>query len=106
MSCLFQEKPHVYIIKNFADAPIQVLDQFSDDQHIKFSQAPGAEDIPLPSPELLNVHYILAEILHASGMGEMIDKHKRDFEEIGCLSEDGSTNVTGLLSTVLLGPVF
>ncbi|KUL81969.1 hypothetical protein ZTR_10714 [Talaromyces verruculosus] len=36
----------------------------------------------LPSPEILAVHAALAQVLHASGMAEIVEKVFRDFEEI------------------------
>lgn len=37
-------------------------------------------------------------ILHASGEGEKIDRLLREWKDIGCLAEDGSTDVHSLLS--------
>jgi hypothetical protein len=47
------------------------------------------------------VHAAIARILHASGMADVIDKTLQDMEEIGCLAEDGSTNLQVLLPMLL-----
>ncbi|CAI7614108.1 unnamed protein product [Penicillium pancosmium] len=55
----------------------------------------------LPDPELLRIHAALAEFFHMSGHGERIDKILREFEELGGLASDGSTNVEDLLASRL-----
>lgn len=69
------------------------------DRTVKFSTA---THIALPNPIFLNVHFIIAEILNASGMGETIDQHFQDLQDIGCFCEDGSTDVSSLLSAALV----
>lgn len=54
-------------------------------------------DLDLPSPELLEIHAVLAKILHASGMGEYIEKVIQDRSEIGHFATDGSTDIRRLL---------
>jgi hypothetical protein len=54
------------------------------------------QPIPLPDPRLLTLHLAIAEILNASGMGEEIKAclhDNNDSYDIGCLAEDGSTNI-------------
>ncbi|KAH3069623.1 hypothetical protein KXV27_002697 [Aspergillus fumigatus] len=51
----------------------------------------------LPSKFLLETHAAIAEILHASGQGEKIDELLREWEDIGCLASDGSTDLESLL---------
>ncbi|KAJ9243408.1 hypothetical protein DTO169E5_2651 [Paecilomyces variotii] len=65
---------------------------------LRLSTSPGNEDIELPDPEFLDTHYRLAEIFHASGMDEEIDRHIQDFKDLTCLAEDGSTNINQLLT--------
>jgi len=53
--------------------------------------------VPLPSPTLLGAHAAIARILHATGLGEAIDKIMEEREAIGCLALDGTTDVEVLL---------
>ena len=53
--------------------------------------------IDLPHPALLRVHHAIAEILHASGAGKMIEDILEEFEEIHQLESNGSTDVEKLL---------
>ncbi|KAK2799705.1 hypothetical protein FQN50_008405 [Emmonsiellopsis sp. PD_5] len=63
---------------------------------------PNTDDsLQLPDPNLLAVHFAIAEVLHASGMGNEIDKVIRDMESIGCLREDGATDIGRILNTAL-----
>lgn len=57
---------------------------------------------PLPSPILLQVHCAVANILHATGRGEKIDRVLCDYDATGGLASDGSTNVSQLLSVTKL----
>lgn len=90
---------HVYKLKvyrRFSDLALHLLPA---DRTVKFSTT---THITLPNPIFLNVHLIVAEILNASGMGDTIDRHFRDLEDIGCFCEDGSTDVSTLLSAALI----
>ena len=42
------------------------------------------------NPHYLAIHAALAQVLHASGAGEAIDKILRDWEKLPVLSEDGA----------------
>lgn len=85
---------------------MNVYDGFDDvfspllpkDRLLRLSVSPGNEDIKLPDPDFLDTHYRLAEIFHASGMDEEIDRHIQDFKDLICLAEDGSTNINQLLT--------
>jgi hypothetical protein len=48
---------------------------------------------------LLNIHASLAEILHLSGAGEVIEQILRDLDVIKCLAHDGSS--TGVLALAM-----
>lgn len=78
---------------------------------ITFKQAPGYENLPLPNKEYLECHYRLAQIFHASGMGEYIDRHLRHWDKLkeasegSCLAEDGSSDLTTVLGVALWGTV-
>lgn len=75
------------------------------DRIVRLQAAVGAENIRLPDPRFLQVHYTLAEIFHTSGMGESIDRLIREFEQTGCFAEDGSTDVVQLLTVQLASAV-
>lgn len=51
----------------------------------------------LPSPILLEVHASIARILHATGMGELIERILRERDEIGQCAANGSTELERLL---------
>ncbi|KAJ3558586.1 hypothetical protein NM688_g832 [Phlebia brevispora] len=56
----------------------------------------SSQGIPLPSPDLLELHKAFARVLHASGAEEYLDEILRDEEEIAVLAADGSTDVAPL----------
>lgn len=93
---------HTYNLKVYPQLSDLVLSVLPADRTVKFSTAPDATHIALPNPIFLNVHYIIAEVLNASGMGDTIDRHIQDLQDIGCLCEDGSTDVSTLLSVALV----
>ncbi|KAF7719036.1 Uncharacterized protein PECH_000218 [Penicillium ucsense] len=77
--------------------------QLPADATVTLRQAFGHEDKPLPSTDLLDMHWRLCEIFHASGMAEEVKlveqrwfKLKHDL--CGCsLPEDGSLNLEEVL---------
>ncbi|KAL1983045.1 hypothetical protein VTN96DRAFT_528 [Rasamsonia emersonii] len=102
---LATDDANVYRLKTYPKFTNDFLTLLPKDLKVRFCSATGVEDVSLPNPILLNVHCTLAEILHASGMGETIDQQMRDVENIGGLREDGSTNVAGLLAGAFGGRV-
>ena len=60
------------------------------------------ERFPLPSPILLQVHWAIANIHHATSRGEKIDRVLRDYDATGSLASDGSTDASQLLSVTKL----
>lgn len=54
-------------------------------------------ETPAPSPYLLQAHAAIARILHMTAMGETIEKTLDEREMIGCLANDGSSNIQQLL---------
>ncbi|KAJ5908952.1 hypothetical protein N7495_001634 [Penicillium taxi] len=52
---------------------------------------------PLPSPELIEIHHTVAQILHASGRAGWIRAVLDDLDDTSVLASDGSTNLTDLL---------
>lgn len=57
----------------------------------------NSAETPAPSPCLLKAHAAVARILHITAMGETIEKILAEREDIGCLANDGSSNVQKLL---------
>lgn len=61
-------------------------------------KAPGAEDLDLPNPVLLDCHYRMAEIMNASEMTWTIEVNVRNWEGIKRdrfygIREDGGTDI-------------
>lgn len=106
MVCL-QETPHVYEVKVYNNYPPADRDHLPPDRMVTMQRAPGAEDVDLPNPVLLECHYRVAEILNASGMAEVIEQKINEWENVkeyeggGCLNGDGTTDVFRFLSAGL-----
>ncbi len=64
----------------------------------------SAPEVPLPSPEFLEAHVRIAEILKASGIAVKIDKILAPYilEPRYHLAPDGSTDIAALLSQRML----
>ena len=54
-------------------------------------------DMALPDPVLLETHALIARILHASGMADIIDEVQEKRDSMRCLAPDGTTDVRQLL---------
>lgn len=52
---------------------------------------------PLPDPYLLEVHFIISQVLHASGLAEILDELFDDYDSLRGLASDGSTNLPWLI---------
>ncbi|KAF7713480.1 Uncharacterized protein PECH_001257 [Penicillium ucsense] len=76
---------------------------------IELKQADDATDLKLPDRDYLDCHWRITEIFNASGMGEVIDKHFQEWEDLKgtCheLREDGTTNVDRFLRAGLWADV-
>lgn len=70
-------------------------------RYVKFERHPDS-DLDQPSRVLLETHAAVAQILHSSGMSEVIDAALRDAEELKCLASDGSTDLQRLLPCLLV----
>lgn len=88
---LYQNQAHVCHLKAYPNVPLDYLGFLLANHTIRLWTAKGVEDVPLPDPVFLNIHYTMAEIFHAFGMGPMIDEQLRDIKNIDCLEEYGST---------------
>ncbi|PWY81703.1 hypothetical protein BO94DRAFT_536927 [Aspergillus sclerotioniger CBS 115572] len=94
---------HQYEIKTYGHTTYYERQMIPTDRLVTFTQAEGHKDIPLPDPALLNCHYRVAEILHATGLAEVIDRDYDRWNELrhapsgAQLQEDGSTDLTHYL---------
>ncbi|OJJ45832.1 hypothetical protein ASPZODRAFT_69075 [Penicilliopsis zonata CBS 506.65] len=101
------ETPHTYRLKTYPRFSTYLHQSLPESRTVTFTKADDAGAIPRPSAALLDCHFRLAEILHASGMGEYIEKKMRDWDTIKCgpesrqLSADGSTDVSRYLQAGL-----
>ncbi|KAH8811523.1 hypothetical protein F5884DRAFT_831332 [Xylogone sp. PMI_703] len=90
-----------YIVNVFPKAPRGIFrdlprpNEFGE-RRVKFIS--HDDRYPLPAKELLELHSAIANVLHASGMGDVIDKVLKDLDELKGLASDGSTDVKMLLS--------
>ncbi|BCS05564.1 uncharacterized protein AKAW2_81365S [Aspergillus luchuensis] len=100
------DTPNVYQCMTFGGFATSNAQYLPENGVIVLKQAPGTEDLPLPSPVLLDCHYRLAEILNASGMGNVIDEHWRRWGELKAtvqhtLQPNGDSDLGNLLRTAL-----
>lgn len=54
-------------------------------------------NVPLPDPYLFQTHFVIATILHASGLAEILDQALDDYSTLDGLAADGSTNIPYLI---------
>ncbi|EGC48642.1 conserved hypothetical protein [Histoplasma capsulatum var. duboisii H88] len=58
---------------------------------------------PLPHPVLIEIHTAIANILNATGRGELVERIQRELgDSAGVLAKDGSTDIGHILSCSLL----
>ncbi|KAL1962506.1 hypothetical protein VTN77DRAFT_9627 [Rasamsonia byssochlamydoides] len=93
------EREHVYQIKNY-NPRSDVKKHLPSSGIVAFTNYDPQYE--LPSPILLEVHAVIARILHATGKGEEADRLLEEKDKIGVLAKDGSTNVRALLSVTNL----
>jgi hypothetical protein len=96
----------VYEIKVYDRFPSADRAFFPENRRVEFTRAEDAQDLELPNATLLDCHYRVAEILNASGMAEVIERYRWDYEDIkgnagGSLKEDGGTDIGQILSVAL-----
>ncbi|KAE8135355.1 hypothetical protein BDV38DRAFT_284990 [Aspergillus pseudotamarii] len=74
---------------------------------IELKKAKDTEQLALPNRALLDCHYRLAEILNASGLGEIIERHADRWKNLkvstynAVIREDGGTNIGEFLDAGL-----
>jgi hypothetical protein len=81
-------------VKTYPDFPSGLLSFLPPSRLVRFTSLSGHA---LPSPILLELHATIGRVLHASGLGQVIDKILREREGVRVLAENGSTNVERLL---------
>ncbi|KAK2788760.1 hypothetical protein FQN52_006516 [Onygenales sp. PD_12] len=96
---------NVYELKVFPSYPTGLRPTLPEGP-VEFTTAEDAQDLELPSAVLLDCHYRLAEILNASGMGEIIERYQEEWERLkeyanGSLRHDGGTDLEQILRTAL-----
>ncbi|CAI7643200.1 unnamed protein product [Penicillium viridicatum] len=86
----------IIVFKRYPKLDRQAL---PESRRVELKKADDAQDLALPNPDLLDCHYRLAEILNASGMAEVIDRHYREWEDLKVsaynliLRQDGGTDI-------------
>ncbi|EAW21326.1 uncharacterized protein NFIA_064900 [Aspergillus fischeri NRRL 181] len=101
------EKENVYQLRVFeSQFSTFELPHLPSSRKVEFKKAEDAQDLELPSAAFLDCHWRLSEILNASDMAEVIDKHLRDWDHIkgstgGSLREDGGTDIGHILQVGL-----
>ncbi|OJJ47740.1 hypothetical protein ASPZODRAFT_63861 [Penicilliopsis zonata CBS 506.65] len=97
---------NVYERKIYRRFPSLLRRTLPESNRIEILRAEDAQDFELPNATLLDCHWRLAEILNASGMAEIIDRNRRDWEDLkgsagGQLREDGGTDFGQYLRVAL-----
>lgn len=91
-----QDEQDVYLLRQYGNIPTFYSKSFfPKDGVIKLTNHDPS--VPLPSATLLGTHAAIAKVLHATGLGEAIDKIMEERKDIGCLASDGTTDVEALL---------
>jgi hypothetical protein len=62
----------------------------------------NAASLTPPDPRLLAVHAAIANILHDTGRGELVDRITQDYKENIMIARDGRTDLARLFSVSLL----
>ncbi|KAJ5400540.1 hypothetical protein N7465_011029 [Penicillium sp. CMV-2018d] len=93
------DRDNTYEIIVFKRYPKLDRQALPESRRVELKKADDAQDLALPNPDLLDCHYRLAEILNASGMAEVIDRHYREWEDLKVsaynliLRQDGGTDI-------------
>lgn len=100
------DSDNVYELKAYNSFPSRDRRSFPENSRVEFTRAEDAQDLELPSPALLDCHYRVAEILNASGLAEVIERYRQDWDDIkgtagGSLREDGGTDIGQILRAAL-----
>jgi len=85
----------VYRIKTYRGFPPLCLAWLPENRLVTLENHFPAHQ--LPHPILLQLHAAIAQILHATGMCEYLERIFRGQEELWCLASDGTTDVASRL---------
>ncbi|OJJ45074.1 hypothetical protein ASPZODRAFT_160560 [Penicilliopsis zonata CBS 506.65] len=88
--------PSQYRVKTFPRLPTTIRWYLPKNGIVNLITHDGREE--LPSPLLLQVHAAIANILHATGRAEAINKALQDYDDISVLARSGATNIARLLA--------
>ncbi|KAJ5213049.1 hypothetical protein N7449_000218 [Penicillium cf. viridicatum] len=96
-----------YEIKTYKRYPPADIAAIRSDRRVRFM--PNT-DYEIPNPALLDAHWRMCEIFNASAMGDTIERHIRDWEDLrgsgrAAIREDGTTDLGRLLDIALWGQV-
>lgn len=97
-----------YEVKTYKGYPPADIAAIPSDRRVRF--LPNIE-YEIPSPAILETHWRMCEIFNASAMGETIERHIRDWDELkgsgsAVIREDGTTDLASLLHIALWGQVW
>ncbi|KAJ5502908.1 hypothetical protein N7463_005782 [Penicillium fimorum] len=92
-----------YEVKTYQRYPPADISAIPSDRRVRL--LPNTE-YEIPSPAILDAHWRMCEIFNASAMGEAIERHLRDWEELrgsecAVVREDGTTDLASLLDIAL-----
>lgn len=82
---------NTYRIRTFPGFPTVLLENLPTSRTVTFVAHDGRYS--LPNPDLIRLHAAVAHVLDAYSMGHLIEQIMREGEEMGCFSEDGSTDL-------------
>lgn len=105
--CSYQGIENEYEVKTYTRYPTGDMAALPSNRRVRF--VPNTE-YEIPSPALLDAHWRMCEVFNASAMGETIERHIRDWEELknsgrAVVRENGTTDLAGLLDIALWGQV-
>lgn len=96
------DTPHCYRPKVFNSFPSASWHFLPRDSPVTFRS--HDDRYPLPNPTLLQVHTAIANVLHATGRGELVERIQAKYagSVIRGLAKDGSTDIGQILSVSAL----
>ncbi|OJD13864.1 hypothetical protein AJ78_05735, partial [Emergomyces pasteurianus Ep9510] len=101
------ETPNVYTFKTFEGFSTDLQILLPEDRIVTIQQAVNSEDVTLPSSTFFDCHHRIAEVLNATGMGQVIEQVIRDWEDLKIseslctLDSLGRSDVSQILETAL-----
>ncbi|EPS28858.1 hypothetical protein PDE_03804 [Penicillium oxalicum 114-2] len=100
-----KDQDNKYEVKTYTRFPPYLRPTLPQSGFIELKKSNDAQNLQLPNQYYLDCHWRLAEVLNASGMGEVIDRNLQRWEALKgtchLLREDGSTDIDSLLRAAL-----